>query len=103
MPAYTLHSERAGKGITTDVKITSSDFTMETWARFPAIDAASINYLMGQYVGGNRTTWVSLMFSGNSRQPSVRVGSSGDGIIVTSNTGVTLGEWFHLAATCSTR
>ena len=101
LPAYTLHSERAGKGIATDVKITSSDFTMETWARFPAIDAASINYLMGQYVGGNRTTWVSLMFSGNSRQPSVRVGSSGDGIIVTSNTGVTLGEWFHLAATRS--
>ena len=100
-PAYTLHSERVGKGITTDVKITSSDFTMETWARFPAIDAASINYLMGQYVSGNRTTWVSLMFSGNSSKPSVRVGSSGDGIIVTSNTGVTLGEWFHLAATRS--
>ena len=100
-PAYALHSERVGRGITTDVKITSSDFTMEAWARIAAVDKNNINYLVGQYVGGNRTTWVSLLFSGNSLKPSIRVGSSGDGVIVTSDTNVGLNEWVHIAATRS--
>jgi len=99
-PVYALHSERAGRGITTDVKITSSDFTMETWARIAAIPNA-LNYLIGQYVSGNTTTWVSLIFSQNSRKPSIRVGSANGGVIVTSDTNVNLGEWFHLAATRS--
>ena len=100
-PAYALHSEKVGRGITTDVKITSSDFTMETWMRIAAVDKNNINYLVGQYVGGNRTTWVSLLFSGNSLKPSIRVGSSGDGVIVTSDTNVGLNEWVHIAATRS--
>ena len=69
--------------------------------RIAAVDKNNINYLVGQYVGGNRTTWVSLLFSGNSLKPSIRVGSSGDGVIVTSDTNVGLNEWVHIAATRS--
>ena len=100
-PAYALRSERAGKGITTDVKITTSDFTIETWARIAATPSAK-TYLAGQYVGKNTTTWVSLVFEANSRKPAFHVGSATGGVIIrSSELLVNLNEWFHLAATRS--
>ena len=100
--AEVLTSSFAGNNtnsrIQTDVKITTSDFTVETWARVETIPP-DLCYLMGQWVSGNTTTWFSLIF--NNEYPRFRNGSGTSGTTITSGTAITAGRWFHLAATRS--
>ena len=105
LPARCLHSDRVSgtTGLTTDSKIATSDFTVETWARVcaPWQDA----YFAGQYATGtaNTTNWIALLFSGSDRKPVFRIGSrSGSnppGRDFKSSTAVETGNWFHIAAT----
>lgn len=84
--------------IQTDVKITTSDFTVEAWARVAQIPTA-LCYMLGQYVNGNKDTWFSLIFW--DAYPRFRNGSDGSGTTITSSKPVVAGRWFHLAATRS--
>ena len=98
-PAAVLTSSFAnnsGSRIQTDVKIATSDFTVETWARVETIPS-SLCYLMGQYMSGNKDTWFSLIF--DNALPRFRNGSDGTGKTISSSVAITAGRWFHLAAT----
>ena len=91
-------ANNSGSRIQTDVKITTSDFTVEAWARFAQIPT-SLCYMLGQYVNGNKDTWFALIF--DNAYPRFRNGSSGSGTTITSSKAIVAGRWFHLAATRS--
>lgn len=95
-PAHGLHSDGSGRGIATDVKITTSDFTMEAWMRVPRARGLQRNYVMGQWVSGNTTTWTSLFIQQGALTPVFNIGSA---TLLTSSTTVVPNQWFHLAAT----
>ena len=82
----------AGKGIQTDIRISTRTYTVETWARIDSTNRHS--YLLGQYVNG--TWWVGLDLPQNYVRPRLRIGSSN---ALLSDTEIRLGEWFHIAGT----
>ncbi|MBR4613899.1 MAG: LamG domain-containing protein, partial [Kiritimatiellae bacterium] len=85
--------------IETDVKLTTSDFTLEAWVRDDSpttrLGGNGRGYILSQYQAS--TDWVSLCFGGaKSLKPGLRISSTQ---FFESSTAIEKGKWFHLAGT----
>ena len=85
--------------IETDVKLTTSDFTLEAWvcddSPTPRLGGNGRGYILSQWQ--SQTDWVSLCFENANRlKPGIRISSTW---FLPADSSIKKGKWFHLAAT----
>ena len=93
---HSTHLSGNGHAITADIRLSSVEFTVETWIRPDWHHDTGPVYWLGQY-RRNDPGWLGLAFAHGSLRPALFIGNSSVSRAYATDGGIPIHEWTHVA------